>query len=536
MITTELCSLDTRPNDSSLALHTITRETRCLGMLNANAASRRPPTRSFSRRHIVLVLSVLCFFTYLQLSKWAQQPRTREEGTASRRVAAPLYITQLATAAAAPSRHVPAAAPTPPPPLQHDTKTDGVITEIRLYDADPSRQPRRSHVGVFLNTVAHFETALAVVSYLATDQQDALGLGVDVTLWGMAPLSQVGVGTISDYRGRLAYLRAHPNSHLRVVPHGSPPPNASTFDAIIVVTHWEHELTPKGILGAADPTYARFLALAPPRRVVFLSHRASPAMIAMEGRLSGTDTARVLAVAPQVRAVFSATEDEPPALFLPGRLLEGPMQPPTSVAPPPKPRVFVLQGRINAGSRNLAAVQSLLRNPRFVALAGAGTVQLRIVGSGASDRVISALNSTGVAFVMEADEASFHAAVRTSHFMLLALLPGTQPEYFVGGSTGNRMTSSMALSFAYALPVVLHAQLLPLYGAVPPSAAFSFGSATGSGDGGRGFEDAFFAAAELPWEGYTRAREAYVLAVRDLDARNVAVLSDALFNWERDRG
>ena len=121
------------------------------------------------------------------------------------------------------------------------------------------------HVGVYLNTDFHFEMAQALAASLAAGGRRR------VTLWAQPPLG--------DGFQRLAFSRhaAGAVPGLFVVGGKEPPPEVSALDALVVVSHYARSSDWKPKVGLAnDPSVLAFRALVPTRRLVAVTHRASP--------------------------------------------------------------------------------------------------------------------------------------------------------------------------------------------------------------------------------------------------------------------
>ena len=395
-------------------------------------------------------------------------------------------------------------------------------------------------VGCFHNTLFNFETTLAVIAYLlALEEKD---LSIHVTVWGPS-ITDKGPNA-------LGYLLAHPHPRLTVVrrrAHDAVAVNVSALDVVVVTTHYSVNL-PGKLDAGGDPAFQAFLELTPPRRVVYIAHRA--ALTARRIEAARNKTGRVLSVAPQGGRVGLP-------VWAPIRLLEPPLFEaypaaesfPTALAP----RSFVIQGSMRPGSRDMAGLATALRSPRLLALLEAGAIVIRIIGynsSGASVHgELAGVPPSSLRFYHAVAEAEFHHVVRTSHF----LLPLISPE--IGSHAGYfrvKLTSSVAIACAYRLPMVIHTQLAGLY-SLPRAARLAYNSSGGGGEGvaaasaisspadcdvpssditacadGGTLEGALYTAATMTWGAYARARAAYDPFVRSVEAEGMGVLRAAL--------
>jgi hypothetical protein len=362
---------------------------------------------------------------------------------------------------------------------------------------------------LYLNTMPHFETAMAMLVYLdaaaatlartksAQGGEDAVGAtgqgrALHYTLPRGATAAQspwkVYLWThhkhaFNTHFGRNAYMRKVATPYLcwdylpgvdsdtgalrmpdavagvrnvaaRLTERGRLP----ALDALFVLTLYTGD-TAESIKSSDNPAYRAYLEAGVP--VVMLSHRGdqlASSTAERPRRAGGASPVRVLHVAPQA-AVMGLP------VFLPARLLQQPLRFHAN-APTPRWR-FVVQGNFENERRSYPALLEVLHHPAVAALRS----RFEVVIIGGRGRPPAALMDVpGVTVRVQLSESEFHAECRRAHFVLPLTKPRHQPRYYV-----DTFSSSIHVGLAYYLGFVTHSALALEY-ALPPAVVWAYDS------------------------------------------------------------
>jgi hypothetical protein len=377
----------------------------------------------------------------------------------------------------------------------------------RCNDSVMAGAPRRA-VGVYLNTAFHFETTVALLVYLdavaasaaaeasaaaaspnnsSTDSAgghvlaDVQGGNLQQSAPGGAPASAPWAVYLWTQRespftaqfGRAAFLSGAGAQYCSwtYLPGagagtgGTLRANASLLvggadlprlDTIFVVTLYPGERA-ETVSSSNDPAYLAYLAAGTP--IVGVSHRGDRRATTVGERAGGNGTSpvHIVYLAPHVAALGLP-------VFLPARLLPPPV-PFADAGSTPRWR-FLVQGNMQEGRRSYSSLLAVLLHPAVVAVRD--RFELLLIGDGAVPAELVKL--PGVTARIHLNEAEYHDACRSAHFVLPLTKPTTHPQYYQ-----DTFSSTIQVGLAYELGFVVHAAQAQLY-ALPPHAVWAYHS------------------------------------------------------------
>lgn len=397
-------------------------------------------------------------------------------------------------------------------------------------------------IGVYLNSPDHFETFVAVISYLLLAGRYNISIWTPPK-WSFSTMHKRGAVL-------LEFAASTTPSRLRVH-DGRTAFDVLDLAAVIVISHTfarDANLVAMPFAHADEPLYPAFVANST-RPLVFMLHEA---VLASTRILAYTDAppqrinTRALALsfaAPArigVPTFAQARQVHPPAPFL--------------GFTPPRIRRFIAQGARQGGKRDYTSLAHALRHPSVRAYEGA--FEVLIVGAHPPGDVFPLDGVPGVVSAPPGggdslSEGEFNALFRSAHFLLPLQDAEKSPTYF-----GARFSSSMGLAFAYRLLLIAHDDVARAY-ALPPALVLAYSHTRVDGDcdgrnatvpasasghsrhettaakdvleGASGsLLQALLAALRMDDAAFERARGAYARYHAALDNHNVAVLRDAL--------